>query len=285
LEQDPAEHEIRADGPSGSQAGVLELSDVHTAQSESAFDTFHEIDRGGAKPSALESSKPAVESLDQVDVAEETEESEAPQELVDEPMSLAHLGQDHEEVGLSESSLAEPEPPDPDDPDSLESRAETAPTLVEFEDEYLEPEDMDEPDDYLDDEPSTSLDSARLGASRPLTTAQLDQAPPPESSVLDDEVLDKGVGRWLWVDPRHEAGYRAAGFDLAGFLERAVGLFQSKAWTGGQRPGRLAVHPDEAGAELHQAAEELGLEVVPNPQVGLGTYRLALAEPPADAKT
>ena len=86
------------------------------------------------------------------------------------------------------------------------------------------------------------------------------------------------MDQWLWVDPRQESGYRPASFDLAAFLQRAIALFQGKEWTGGQKPGRLAVHPSQARDGLKDIAEGLGLEVVSDPLVSPGTYRLGLAE-------
>ena len=89
------------------------------------------------------------------------------------------------------------------------------------------------------------------------------------------------MNRWLWVDPRQESGYQPASFDLAAFLQRAIALFQSKEWTGGQRPGRLAVHPSQARDGLKAIAEGLGLEVVSDPLVSPDTYRLGLTKPRA----
>jgi hypothetical protein len=87
-----------------------------------------------------------------------------------------------------------------------------------------------------------------------------------------------GVGDWLWVDPRQESGFQPSSFDLEAFLRRAIALFQAKDWTRGQRPGRLAVHPQQRADGLEPTAEALGLEVVSDPLVSPGTYRLGLAE-------
>ena len=99
--------------------------------------------------------------------------------------------------------------------------------------------------------------------------------PGPLFEDLDLEAPDAG-DLWLWVDPRYEAGYSPATFDLAAFLQRATVLFQSKAWTGGKVPGRIAVHSDDAAQGLAAAAEGLGLVVVEDARVSSGTYWLGL---------
>jgi hypothetical protein len=111
------------------------------------------------------------------------------------------------------------------------------------------------------------------------------QGEPPEEEF--DAYIDAGVadteGQWLWVDPRYEVGYSPAAFDLAAFLDRAIRLFQSKTWTRGKKPGRLAVRPDQSDAGdqdangLKSAAETRGLEVVFDTRVPPGTYWLGLA--------
>jgi hypothetical protein len=78
------------------------------------------------------------------------------------------------------------------------------------------------------------------------------------------------------VDPRQERGYDVGAFDLAAFLSRAVDLFRSKEWTGGRDPARLAAHPDEVANGLKAMAESLGLEVVSDPRVSNGSFRLGL---------
>jgi hypothetical protein len=107
------------------------------------------------------------------------------------------------------------------------------------------------------------------------------RARPPEADTLTTEgaAYDDGAGRWLWVDPRRESGYQPSTFDLDAFLQRAVALFRAKAWTGGQKPRRLAVHPDQLTDGLKPVAQALGLEVIRDPLVSPGTYRLGLAEP------
>jgi hypothetical protein len=100
-------------------------------------------------------------------------------------------------------------------------------------------------------------------------------SPAPEAQ---ESPASDGAGHWLWVDPRQESGYQPSSFDLEAFLQRAIALFQAKDWTRGQRPGRLAVHPEQRADGLEPAAEALGLEVVSDPLVSPGTYRLGLAE-------
>lgn len=90
------------------------------------------------------------------------------------------------------------------------------------------------------------------------------------------------AGWWLWVDPRQEPGYSPVTFDLAAFLRRALQLFQTKTWSGGQKPARLAAHPDQVARGLQDVADELGLEVVSDSKVTLGTYMLGLEQRKAD---
>jgi hypothetical protein len=108
---------------------------------------------------------------------------------------------------------------------------------------------------------------------------------PPEEQPNPELVAETpdAEGQWLWVDPRYESGYNPAAFELTGFLDRATKLFQSKSWTRGRKPGRLAVRPerpdqDEQEANgLKSAAENIGLEVVYDSRVPPGTYWLGLA--------
>jgi hypothetical protein len=90
-------------------------------------------------------------------------------------------------------------------------------------------------------------------------------------------MLPDNADRWLWVDPRQENGYSPSTFDLEAFLRRAVALFQAKTWTGGQKPRRLAVHPNQVTDGLEPVAKALGMEVIGDPLVTPGTYRLGLA--------
>ena len=99
--------------------------------------------------------------------------------------------------------------------------------------------------------------------------------PGPQAEDLDLEAPNAG-DLWLWVDPRYEAGYSPATFDLMAFLQRAAALFQSKAWTRGKVPGKIAVHSDDAGQGLEVVAERLGLVVVEDARVSNGTYWLGL---------
>lgn len=105
------------------------------------------------------------------------------------------------------------------------------------------------------------------GRARPAVAS----APPSAETPSQD-----GAGRWLWLDPRQDARHNPMAFDLAAFLQRAIALFQSKDWTGGQKPGRLAIHPDQMADGLSALADSLGLEIECDPLVNPGTYRLAL---------
>lgn len=88
---------------------------------------------------------------------------------------------------------------------------------------------------------------------------------------------DSGAGFYLWVDPSREAGYNPRTFDQAAFLSRAVALFQAKAKWGGRRPQTVIAHPDQAENGLQPVARSLGLQVVSDPAVTAGTYRLGLS--------
>jgi hypothetical protein len=102
-----------------------------------------------------------------------------------------------------------------------------------------------------------------------------------ESGTPQDESLTPDTDdRWLWVDPRQEPGYDPSTFDLAAFLNRAAKRLQSKQWAGGREPARIAVHPDQMANGLKPVADTLGLEVVTDPTVPTGTYRLGLAPNP-----
>jgi hypothetical protein len=115
------------------------------------------------------------------------------------------------------------------------------------------------------DADSTAADSLPERAAR-----DLDEA-------LPGPLASDGRDRWLWVDPRQEPGYDLGALDLAAFLSRASDLFRSKEWTGGRKPARLAAHPIEVENGLKAMAESLGLELVSDPRVTAGTYRLGLA--------
>jgi len=108
----------------------------------------------------------------------------------------------------------------------------------------------------------------QTGRSRPAAAS----APPAAEAPFSQD----GAGRWLWLDPRQDARHNPLAFDLAAFLQEAIALFQSKEWTGGQKPGRLAIHPDQRVDGLSALAESLGLEIECDPLVNPGTYRLAL---------
>ena len=79
------------------------------------------------------------------------------------------------------------------------------------------------------------------------------------------------------MDPRQEPGYDPTTFDLAAFLSRAARRLKSKQWAGGREPARIAVHPDQVANGLKPVADTFGLEVVTDPTVPKGTYRLGLA--------
>ncbi|MGD8463499.1 MAG: hypothetical protein PVI09_06500 [Anaerolineae bacterium] len=122
---------------------------------------------------------------------------------------------------------------------------------------------------------------SELEEPEPAPQASEASSPEPEAQIIEAAAGRDGVDQWLWVDPRQEGSYNPASFDLALFLERAVALFESKAWTGGRKPRRLAVHPNQVTDNLTPVAEKLGLEILSDSQVSPGTYRLGLAEPGA----
>ncbi len=88
---------------------------------------------------------------------------------------------------------------------------------------------------------------------------------------------DNASAYWLWVDPRRELSYNARTFDQGSFLDRAADLFQTKERWGGQRPGVVKAHRDQAEYGLKPAAAALGLQVMVDPMITPGTYRLGLA--------
>jgi hypothetical protein len=137
-----------------------------------------------------------------------------------------------------------------------------------------------------DDEIEDELDPVTNGAGsfRPGASSAKTRLPAEE---IEEVYFQPGVtdaeGQWLWVDPRYESGYTPLAFDLAEFLDRATRLFQTKSWTRGKKPGRLAVRPDRPDRDAQEAnglksvAESAGLEVVYDPRVPPGTYWLGLA--------
>jgi len=90
--------------------------------------------------------------------------------------------------------------------------------------------------------------------------------------------MDNDTSFFLWVDPQREQGYNLKTFDLEAFLGRAVALFQTKERWKGQKPRAVKVHPDQEDNSLESAAKALGLEVVHDPTVQIGTYQLGLAQ-------
>ena len=137
----------------------------------------------------------------------------------------------------------------------------------EPDEEWLDETDQDEEETGASISPISGT-PAWLSSTQP---APVEPPPSDEPSIRQDD-----AGRWLWLDPRQDVGHNPPSFDLAAFLQRAIDLFQSKEWTGGQKPGRLAIHPDQMVVGLSALAESLGLEVECDPLVNPGTYRLAL---------
>jgi hypothetical protein len=118
-------------------------------------------------------------------------------------------------------------------------------------------------------EPAPSRGPQAPAEVNPDTTRELVTDPAPA-------VGSAGAGYWLWVDPRQEPGYTPRSLGLEAFLHRAIARFQSKPWTAGRKPGRLAAHPDDTADGLKALVESLGLELVEDPLVPAGTYRLGL---------
>jgi hypothetical protein len=83
-------------------------------------------------------------------------------------------------------------------------------------------------------------------------------------------------GPWLWVDPRREAGYNPESYDPAGFLERAVRLFQTKPHWEGRQPNAICANPAQVDNGLKPVAAELGLRLVIDPKVAVGTFWLGV---------
>ena len=99
-----------------------------------------------------------------------------------------------------------------------------------------------------------------------------------DASPVRQVAASDAADRWLWLDPGHSSRTGLAGPELSAFLRQAVELFRAKDWTGGQKPGRLAVHPTQETDGLKRVAEDLGLAVVIDPRVTRGTYRLGFPE-------
>jgi hypothetical protein len=158
-------------------------------------------------------------------------------------------------ASVRRAKVPEPEPL-PSSPEEwpLELEADDVLALSPLETEVLEPELVVLPSEELPSLPTVDEQSHVFG-------------PEPETDARD---------RWLWVDPERESGYNSESFDLAGFLQRATQRFRDKPWTGGQSPGRLMAHPDQVANGLEQIAGTLGLEVLSDPKVTRGTYRLGL---------
>ncbi len=192
---------------------------------------------------------PEVHTTPEEPAPEEPESQEPSLDLIDqplEPMDLDRAPEETEPIPMPIQGVLLPEEPDED---------------------WLDEEDQEEEDGAEESLASFSGPSG-TSSSRP---ASVESRPAAEPSVSPD-----GAGRWLWLDPRQDAGHNPPSFDLAAFLQRAIDLFQSKEWTGGQKPGRLAIHPDQTIDGLSALAESLGLEVECDPLVNPGTYRLAL---------
>lgn len=176
---------------------------------------------------------------------------ESPFGAEEEPLDLLDLDEDPEETEPDEAPIQPPllpEEADEDEPDEEDPETE-------------EEKGGDEPFLLFPGLPSPT------GRARPAVAS----APPSAETPSQDS-----AGRWLWLDPRQDARHNPMAFDLAAFLQRAIALFQSKDWTGGQKPGRLAIHPDQMADGLSALADSLGLEIECDPLVNPGTYRLGL---------
>jgi hypothetical protein len=125
-----------------------------------------------------------------------------------------------------------------------------------------------EPEEELEVYAPPPTSAGRAVPSRKAEVEELEQDDPDPEPAVED--------LWLWVDPRYEGGYSPATFDLSTFLQRAISLFQSKPWSGGQRPGRIAVHAKEATDDFESVAQHLELAVIEDPRVSSGTYWLGL---------
>lgn len=165
-------------------------------------------------------------------------------------------------------------------PPELDAAGPTLPTGGEADIAQHEPipaESIPPPDPLDHDLAEVALEPGFANGPEPKSTAMTSR----ESDTLQDEPPTPDAGdRWLWVDPRQEPGYDPATFDLAAFLSRAAKRLQSKQWAGGREPARIAVHPDQVANGLKPVADTLGLQVVTDPTVPTGTYRLGLAPNP-----
>jgi hypothetical protein len=158
----------------------------------------------------------------------------------------------------------------PDEPEEAQDAGEPELPLLEDGEPWPEEEIQEEEDtsSFGDLEPYAPQPARRRRPAAPEAGDAGDDGQ--EADAPDTENL------WLWVDPRYEGGYSPATFDLARFLQRAIVHFQSKPWSGGKKPGRIAVHSDQTDTSLGPVAERLGLTVVEDDRVSDGTYWLGL---------
>jgi hypothetical protein len=177
-----------------------------------------------------------------------------------------------------ESPTPEPEP-EPADTETIvigaSSERDTEPEL-ELEDDLLDNDEF-RPDDELSGEDELEIE-AELGTSGAMASRTEPDARAAEAPAVPSAAASDAADRWLWLDPGYAHQSGLAGSELAAFLQQAVELFQAKDWTGGRKPGRLVVHPDQLTDGMKPVAEALGLDVVSDPRVTRGTFRLGLSE-------
>jgi hypothetical protein len=77
---------------------------------------------------------------------------------------------------------------------------------------------------------------------------------------------------WLWLDARQ--GKKTTNWTAA--LVQGVAVFQTKDRSGDQRPKVVKAYPEQANREVKAAAQALGLQVVVDPKMPPGTFKLGL---------
>jgi hypothetical protein len=190
---------------------------------------------------------------------------------------------DAETAGFTPTDSAEPDPVSAGADGTLPETEEPVP--LETDEPPKDAEDRTRPKSE-DADPVSEPARIGAGASTSASKGQSTELPSPaheepgtESEELegeDDEPQTEDL--WLWVDPRQEIGYDPQSFDVASFLQRAIARFQSKSWSGGKKPTRLAANPIQEPNGLKPAAEALGLELVEDALVPAQTYRLGMAQ-------
>ena len=272
------------------------------ARAPAAEPAAMEVEREAAAPEAMESC-PKEPGPDPDSIEQEPEPSAPEPDLREPPDTSPEVDEELLEVAAAPAAEAGPQVTEAesealDEPAPTHITAEfasreseaTAPELgtpgphLDAPEDGQEEETVDEEAgamvlDAEEDEPEPELEVFAPPPASPHSSAAA--APSHRAGAEDLEQNERepepaAEDLWLWVDPRYEGGYHPATFDLSAFLQRAIALFQSKPWTGGHPPGRIAVHADAATDDFESIAERLELTDIEAPRVSNGTYWLGL---------